>query len=148
MSESKQTLATAQPLLLVEDNPMDVDLTLRAFARRRLGNPVLVARDGEEALAWIPRWEAGEPTPICILLDLKLPRVDGLEVLQQLKSHARFHVIPVVVLTTSADDRDVKTAYDRGANSYIVKPVDFDKFLKVAENIELYWCATNNPYLV
>lgn len=145
MSDTKPFLASAPPLLLVEDNPMDVDLTLRAFARRRLSNPIQIARDGEEALAWIPRWEAGERLPLCILLDLKLPRVDGLEVLQRLKSHPRLHVIPVVVLTTSADDRDVQTAYERGANSYIIKPVDFDKFLQVAENIELYWCAINNP---
>ncbi len=122
---------------------MDVDLTLRAFKRRRLTNPVEVARDGEEALAWIPRWEAGEPVPAVILLDLKLPRVDGLEVLRQLKAHPEFRRIPVVVLTTSAENQDVRTAYSLGVNSYIVKPVDFDKFLEVAAQIELYWTMVN-----
>ena len=84
-----------RPILLVEDNPMDVDLTLRAFKRRHVSNPVLVARDGEEALSWVPRWEAGETTPAVILLDLKLPRVDGLEVLRHLKSHPTLRTIPV-----------------------------------------------------
>jgi len=122
------------PILLVEDNPLDVDLTLRAFQRRKLANPILIARDGEEALAWIPRWEAGEILPAVILLDLKLPRVDGLTVLRR---------IPVVVLTTSKEDRDIQSAYDFGANSYIVKPVDFNNFMDVAQQIELYWCVLN-----
>lgn len=134
-----------RPVLLVEDNPVDVDLTLRAFKRRKLINPVYVARDGEEALAWLPRWEAGEPLPLVILLDLKLPRVHGLEVLAQLKANSVSHSIPVVVLTTSEEDQDIATAYKLGANSYIVKPVDFEKFLDVAEQIEIYWCATNQP---
>ena len=134
-----------RPILLVEDNPMDVDLTLRAFKRRHVSNPVHVARDGEEALAWIPRWEAGEPTPAVILLDLKLPRVDGLEVLRQLKSHATLRTIPVVVLTTSAEHADVQTAYQLGANSYIVKPVEFEKFMDVTGQIDLYWTLVNQP---
>lgn len=133
------------PILLVEDNPMDVDLTKRAFARRRLANPMEVARDGEEALAWFARWEAGAPLPVIILLDLKLPKVDGLEVLRQLKSHPRFRAIPVVALTSSAQDRDINTAYEMGVNSYIVKPVDFDKFIEVAGQIELYWLTLNTP---
>ena len=137
--------ATCCNILLVEDNPMDVDLTRRAFARRRLANPLEVARDGEEALACLARWEAGEPPPLIVLLDLKLPKVDGLEVLRRIKTHAQFRSIPVVVLTTSAEERDVRTAYQLGANSYIVKPVDFDKFLEVARQIELYWCMLNMP---
>lgn len=135
----------SRPVLLVEDNPVDVDLTRRAFARRKLANPIEVARDGEEALAWIARWEAGEPTPLLALLDLKLPRVSGLEVLVQWKAHAASRAIPVVVLTSSAEDSDIKAAYQLGANSYIVKPVDFTKFLDVATQIELYWCALNEP---
>ena len=97
------------PILLVEDNPLDVDLTLRAFRRRKLINPILVARDGEEALAWIPRWESGETQPTVILLDLNLPRIDGLTVLRTLKTHALLRRIPVVALTTSKEDRDIHT---------------------------------------
>lgn len=136
-----------RPILLVEDNPMDVDLTLRAFKRRRVTNVIHVARDGEEALAWMARWEAGEPWPAVILLDLKLPKVDGLDVLRQLKQHPRLRMIPVVVLTTSDESADVTTAYQLGANSYIVKPVEFEKFMEVSEKIDLYWTVVNQlPY--
>ncbi len=131
------------PILLVEDNPVDLDLTLRAFKRKHLSNPILIARDGEEALDFLPRWEAGEPLPAVILLDLKLPKVDGLEVLRQLKEPPRFRHIPVVVLTSSAEDRDMDSAYALGVNSYIVKPVSFERFMEVAEHIELYWCVLN-----
>lgn len=134
---------TNRPILLVEDNPMDVDLTLRAFKRRRVTNPIHVARDGEEALAWLPRWEAGEPWPAVILLDLKLPKVDGLEVLRQIKQHPTLRVIPVVVLTTSEESTDVQAAYQLGVNSYIVKPVEFEKFMDVSEKIDLYWTVVN-----
>jgi CheY-like chemotaxis protein len=135
-----------RPILLVEDNPMDVDLTRRAFAKRKLINSVEVARDGEEALAWISRWDAGETQPVVILLDLNLPKVSGLEVLRTLKGHRVYRRIPVVVLTTSKEDADVDTAYALGANSYIVKPVDFEKFMDVAEHIEMYWGAVNTPH--
>lgn len=132
-------------ILLVEDNPLDVDLTLRAFSKRRLANPVTVARDGEEAMQLIDGWETGELPPALILLDLKLPKVDGLEVLRRLKQHPKFRTIPVVMLTTSAEDRDVQAAYALGVNSYIVKPVSFDKFMDVAEKIEVYWGVLNLP---
>ena len=132
-----------RPILLVEDNPMDVDLTLRAFKRRRVSNTIHVARDGEEALAWLPRWDAGEPWPAVVLLDLKLPKVDGIEVLRQIKQHPRFCVIPVVVLTTSAESADVQAAYQLGANSYITKPVEFEKFMDISEQIDLYWTVVN-----
>ena len=131
------------PILLVEDNPMDVDLTRRAFAKRKLTNPILVARDGEEALDHLARWEAGESPPVLVLLDLKLPKVSGLEILRRLKTHPQWHTIPVTVLTTSGEDTDVKAAYDLGVNSYIVKPVDFEKFLEVVAQIEVYWCVLN-----
>lgn len=137
------TESLPQPILLVEDNPVDLDLTQRAFARRRFGNPVQVARDGEEALAYIDRWDAGEPLPAVILLDIKLPKVNGLEVLRRIKSHERFRLIPVVMLTSSGESVDLRTAYELGANSYIVKPVDFGKFMEVAEQIELFWCVLN-----
>jgi len=131
------------PILLVEDRPTDIDLTKRAFARSRLLNPIEVARDGEEALANIDRWDRGEPSPIFILLDLKLPKFNGLEVLRQLKNHPKYSAIPVIVLTTSAEDRDIEEAYKLGCNSYIVKPVEFNKFMAVATQIEIYWCALN-----
>jgi CheY-like chemotaxis protein len=134
---------TDRPILLVEDNPMDVDLTLRAFTRRRVTNTIQVARDGEEALAWLARWEAGEPWPVVILLDLKLPMVDGLEVLRRIKQHPTLCVIPVVVLTTSEESADVQGAYQLGANSYVVKPVEFDKFMEVSEKLDLYWTVVN-----
>lgn len=132
-----------RPILLVEDNPMDVDLTLRAFARRHLTNPIEVARDGEEAVAWIPRWEAGEVPPLVILLDLKLPKLGGLDVLRRLKASERARTIPVVVLTTSTHEADIRSAYELGANSYIVKPVEFEKFIDVAAQIDLYWAVLN-----
>lgn len=131
------------PILLVEDNPVDLDLTRRAFVRKRLANPIEVARDGEEALAFMPRWAAGEPLPAVVLLDIKLPKVNGLEVLRQFKSHEQFRRIPVVMLTSSDENTDLRAAYDLGVNSYIVKPVDFGKFMDVAEQIELYWCVLN-----
>ena len=131
------------PILLVEDNPMDLDLTLRAFNKKRLTNHVQVARDGEEALGFMARWEAGEQVPAVILLDINLPKINGLEVLRQLKAHERYRRIPVVILTSSREDKDLKTAYDLGVNSYIEKPVNFSKFMEVAEQIELYWCVLN-----
>ncbi len=134
-----------RPILLVEDNPMDLDLTKRAFAKRKLLNPIEVARDGEEALDYISHWETGEPLPVVILLDLKMPKVHGLEVLRRIKAHTRFRSVPVVVLTSSSEDHDVETAYALGANSYIVKPVSFEKFLEIAEHIELYWAVLNHP---
>jgi CheY-like chemotaxis protein len=134
-----------RPILLIEDNPMDVDLTLRAFQRRRITNPVEVLRDGQEALDWISRQGPDSVPPLVILLDLKLPKVGGLEVLEQLKSHADLRHLPVVVLTSSAESRDVKSAYDLGVNSYIVKPVSFEKFLDVATQIEVYWTLLNQP---
>jgi CheY-like chemotaxis protein len=134
-----------RPILLVEDRSIDIDLTRRAFQRQKVLNPLQVARDGEEAIAFFDRWESGEPLPICILLDLRMPKMNGLEVLRRLKSHPKFSRIPVVVLTTSNEDTDIEEAYKLGCNSYIVKPVDFDKFVDVAAKIEVYWCALNMP---
>lgn len=131
------------PILIVEDRLIDLDLTKRAFARRRLLNPIQEARDGEQAIAWIARWEAGERLPVFILLDLGLPKIGGLEVLRQLKSNPASAAIPVIVLTTSADNQDIQEAYRLGCNSYIVKPVEFNKFMEVASQIEVYWCALN-----
>lgn len=137
------------PILLVEDNPADVELTRRAFKRRKLANFMAVARDGEEALDYVNRrgsFVKEAPVPGLILLDLRLPKVDGLDVLREIKSHPVYRHVPVVVLTTSAEDRDIKTSYELGAASYIVKPVEFEKFLEVVERIDLYWILTNVPY--
>jgi len=134
-----------QPILLVEDNPVDLDLTLRAFSAQKLSNPIEIARDGEEALAYLDKWGKGETLPLVILLDLKLPKVSGLEVLEVIKKHPQFKIIPVIILTTSTESADIETAYHLGVNSYIVKPVDFSKFIEVAKQIELYWCLLNKP---
>ena len=134
------------PILLVEDNLVDGDLTLRAFQRSQISASVEVVRDGEELFEQMALWEAeGKLIPRLILLDLNLPRVGGLEVLRQLKSHPRFRIIPVVVLTTSLVRKDVQAAYDCGANSYIVKPMNFEKFVEVVLQIQLYWDQLNEP---
>lgn len=135
------------PILLVEDNPVDVDLTLRAFKMRKLVNPIIVARDGEEAMMQVKKWLEGELLPVVILLDLQLPRIHGLEILREIKSHPKLKAIPIVVLTTSSNDSDVASAYELGANSYIVKPVDFEKFIEVVNHIELYWNVINKAPL-
>lgn len=137
--------STTRPILLVEDNPMDIDLTRRAFKRRKVINPLAVACDGQEALDYIQRWEAGEALPAVILLDINIPKVNGLEVLRALKSNPLSQKIPVIVLTSSSEDVDIEKAYELGANSYIVKPVDFEKFFEVAAHIDLYWNVINIP---
>ena len=133
----------ARPVLLIEDRVVDVDLTKRALARHHMINPILVARDGEEALAYLQRWEEGEPVPVLILLDLSLPKVSGLSVLSVIKKHPRFRTIPIVMLTGSEDDVDIKEAYKLGCNSYLVKPVDFGKFMDIASQIGIHWHAVN-----
>jgi len=139
------TETTDNPILLVEDNPIDLDLTLRAFAAKKISNPIQIARDGEEALNYLKGWEKGELKPVVILLDLKLPKINGLEVLKKIKSHPNFKTIPIVILTTSSESSDLQAAYKSGANSYIVKPVDFEKFIEVANHIDLYWRVFNKP---
>ncbi len=135
-------------ILLVEDNPNDVELTLRALKKHNLANKVHVARDGVQALDYIfARGDhAGENVadiPKVILLDLKLPKVDGLEVLRKVKSDELTKMIPVVVLTSSREEKDMIESYKLGVNSYIVKPVDFDKFLRSVEDLGLYWLLLN-----
>ena len=132
-----------RPILVVEDRAVDLDLTKRAFVRQQILSPILEARDGEEALAFFERWDAGEPLPVFILLDLRLPKVNGLEVLSKLKSHPKYCSIPVIILTTSDEDSDINEAYKLGCNSYIVKPVEFEQFMQVASQIEGYWSTLN-----
>ena len=136
-----------RPILLVEDNPMDVDLTIQAFHEHGVANPVVVCRDGEEALDYIQQHGSSddEQTPILVLLDLRLPKVDGIEVLRRARQDEVWKRIPVVVLTTSRENADIDAAYGLAVNSYIVKPVDFTAFARVVQTIKIYWLLTNEP---
>lgn len=133
-------------ILLVEDNPADLELTLRALRKHKVSNPIAVARDGEEALDYIHmrgRFATDAPIPGLILLDIHLPKVDGIGVLREVKAHPVYRTVPVVMLTTSQEETDIRMSYELGANSYIAKPVNFDKFLEVIGRIDLYWLLTN-----
>lgn len=133
-------------ILLVEDNPDDVELTLLAFKKYNLSNEIVVARDGQEALDILfPSEEKSKKSklPDIILLDLKLPKVSGLEVLKEIKTHPETRIIPLIVLTTSNEDRDIRDSYRLGVNSYIRKPVKFDKFVEVVKQLGLYWILLN-----
>jgi two-component system response regulator len=135
-------------ILLVEDNPHDAELTLRALKARNLANQVFIARDGAEALEFFfgdsahPLREIGV-APKVVLLDLKLPKVDGLEVLRRLRADEQTRMLPVVVLTSSREEPDIATAYRLGANSYIVKPVDFEAFARAVSDVGFYWVLLN-----
>lgn len=134
-----------RPIMMVEDNPMDVDLTLQAFHEQGLTNPFIICRDGEEALNFINAHNNADDQqiPLIMLLDLRLPKVDGLEVLRQARQHPVWKQVPVIILTTSQQNMDIESAYQMGANSYIVKPVDFIKFADVVKSIKMYWLLTN-----
>jgi len=130
-------------ILLIDDSQDDIDLTVRAFKRHAPLTEVLIAPDGASALGWIDRWHAGAPWPMVILLDIRMPGVGGLPVLQTLKSDRVLRAIPVVILSTSRAARDVEAAYASGANSYLVKPVNYDEFLDLARVIAAYWLNAN-----
>ena len=137
-------------LLLVEDNPSDVDLTRRAFDRRHIGNTMLVAEDGKEALDYLfaTGAHAGRDVtelPALVLLDLKLPKLDGLEVLRRIRADPRTKRLPVVILTSSSEERDLAESYDLGANSFIRKSVDFAQFARTIEYLGVYWLVLNEP---
>ncbi len=137
-------------ILLVEDNPNDVELTLHALKKNNIANHIEVVRDGAEALDFLfgKGAFAGrdmESGPKVVLLDLKLPKVDGLEVLRQIRSDPRTRAIPVVVLTSSREERDITDSYNLGVNSYVAKPVDFEQFTEAVRQLGLYWLLLNQP---
>jgi len=137
-------------ILLVEDNPDDEKLTLRALQKNKISNEVVVAHDGVEALDYLLGNGSGggnnlKPLPQVVLLDLKLPRLDGLEVLRRLRAHERTKLLPVVILTSSNEEQDRISGYGLGANSYVRKPVDFNQFIEAARQLGLYWLVLNEP---
>lgn len=137
-------------ILLVEDNPDDEELTLRALARNNISNQVVVVRDGQDAIDWLEgtgphTGRDANDTPSLILLDLKLPKIDGLEVLQRLRANPRTALVPVVILTSSKEDRDRTNGYAGGANSYVQKPVDFSRFVEAVRQLGMYWLVLNEP---
>jgi len=139
--------ASARPILLVEDNPQDEALTLRAFKKNGLMNPIVVARDGVEALDYLlgrgPH--VGRALPQVVLLDLKLPKIDGLDVLRALREFPETKLLPVVILTSSIEDGDRLRGYSLGANSYVRKPVDFAEFMEAVKVLGIYWLMMNQP---
>jgi len=142
-------MAELKRILLVEDNLNDIELTLAALAENRLANEVVVVRDGEEALDYLYRRGIfkmrSEGLPAVVLLDLKLPKVDGLEVLEQLKADSEMKTIPVVMLTSSREEQDLVRSYKLGVNAYVVKPVDFHEFVDSIKELGLFWAVINQP---
>jgi CheY-like chemotaxis protein len=142
-------MSQLRPILLVEDSPKDLELTLAALERCQLANEIVVTRDGAEALEYLfmrgnfKDREAGDPA--VVLLDLKLPKVDGLEVLAKLKADRERRQIPIVMLTSSREERDVVTSYQLGVNAFVVKPVDFSEFFKAIQDLGMFWAIINEP---
>jgi two-component system, response regulator len=133
----------AVEILLIEDNPDDAELTIRALKKHKLANNLMHLKDGEEAINFLFARES--PIPKIILLDLKMPKIDGIEVLKKLKSDPEKKIIPVVVLTSSKEEKDIVESYRLGVNAYIVKPVDFEKFVNAVREIGLFWLVLNQP---
>jgi len=141
---------SAVEILLVEDNPRDAELTIRALKKKNLANNLFHVEDGVEALDFLfarGKYEGRDinDPPKVVLLDLKLPRINGLEVLSAIRADERTQTIPVVIVTSSAEDPDVKTAYQLGANSYVIKPVQFDSFMEAMTKLGVYWLMVNHP---
>ncbi len=135
-------------ILLVEDNPSDIDLTRRAFSKSHIANELVVVEDGQEALDYLfgaagDEDREDQPLPALVLLDIKLPKVDGLEVLREIRAHPRTRRLPVVMLTSSSEEQDIGASYDLGVNSYIRKPVDFSQFAEAILQLNLYWFVLN-----
>jgi two-component system response regulator len=133
-------MSSLRAIVLVEDNPDDERFTIRALRRGKIVNEILIARNGEEALNLI---FSLNPLPCVILLDLKLPKIDGLEVLRQIRTNERTRPLPVVILTSSSEDRDIIESYNLGANSYVRKPVEIDRFTEAVRQLGLYWALLN-----
>jgi CheY-like chemotaxis protein len=142
-------LVDTRRILLVEDSPNDVELTLTALAEHRLANEVVVVSDGEQALSYLHREGnykmRAEGNPVVVLLDIKLPKVDGLEVLQRMRSHPKLRTVPVVMLTSSREEQDIVRSYNLGVNAYVVKPVDFSNFIRAITELGLFWAVINQP---
>jgi CheY-like chemotaxis protein len=142
-------MADLRPILLVEDNPRDLELTLAALAKCQLANEIVVARDGAEALDFLyRRGEHAQRTPgdpAVVLLDLKLPKVDGLQVLEKIKTDSEQRQIPVVMLTSSREERDLLRSYELGVNAFVVKPVDFNAFFEAIQDLGMFWAILNEP---
>lgn len=134
-----------RPILVIEDNDMDMDLCLQAFEENAVGNPVIACRDGEEAIQFINAHTSSDDKlfPVLALLDLRLPKVDGIDVLRHARQQPVWKLVPFVILTTSRENADIDVAYQLGVNSYIVKPVDFGSFTEVVKSIKMYWILTN-----
>ncbi len=142
-------METLKGILLVEDDPKDIELTLTALSEYNLSNEIMVARDGVEALDYLYRRGEfvlrPEGNPVVILLDLKMPKLDGVQVLRQLKSDEQMRFVPVVILTSSRESRDLEEAYRLGANAYVVKPVRFTEFVEAIKGIGVFWALINEP---
>jgi CheY-like chemotaxis protein len=142
-------MADLRPILLVEDNPKDIELTLAALAKCQLANKIEVVRDGADALDYLymrGTWESRDPgDPAVVLLDLKLPKVDGLEVLEKVKRDPEHRRVPVVMLTSSREESDLVRSYELGVNAFVVKPVDFNAFFEAIQDLGMFWAVLNEP---
>jgi CheY-like chemotaxis protein len=142
-------MSSLRPILLAEDNPNDIELILTAFEEARIANEIIVARDGVEALDFLYRrgTHAGRatPPPALVLLDLKMPRIDGREVLRQIRADAELHTLPAVVLTSSREESDLLESYQLGVNAYVVKPVNFEDFIGAVGKLGVFWALLNEP---
>lgn len=134
----------AVEIVIVEDDPGDAELLMRVFRKHNVANKIVLLKDGAEAMDFFfPQTKPYEPTPRIIILDLKLPKVNGIEVLKRLKTDETTKATPVIVLTSSREERDLKDSYNSGVNSYVTKPIKFDEFAKVVSELEMYWLLTN-----
>ena len=143
-------MPTLRPILIVEDSPADVELTLAALKRTKLANDIVVVRDGVEALDYIfsqGAFAGRDPgPPAVVLLDLNLPKIDGLEVLERIKQHPKYRSVPVVMLTSSREETDIVKSYEFGVNSFVVKPVDFTAFFEAIRDLGVFWAVLNEPF--